>query len=107
MKHKTKIISYEHQVRFFWILVVISVLSLFVYIYAINATARHVALRQGLERRMTDASARLDALEFAYIALKSNITIELAHQYGFREVKNPLYISRARPVSLSLNTLDR
>ena len=106
MINKTKTISYDHRVRFFWILMTISVLSLFVYIYAINVTARNVALRQNLERQTAGVSANLDSLEFAYIELKNNITIELAYQRGFREIKNPLYVSRAGTASLSFNTLD-
>ena len=38
---------------------------------------------------------------------KNNINIELAHYYGFQEVKSPLYVSRARSLSLSFNTLSR
>ncbi|KKT14688.1 MAG: hypothetical protein UW76_C0027G0004 [Parcubacteria group bacterium GW2011_GWF2_44_8b] len=51
--------------------------------------------------------AGLDSLEFAFVELKNNITIELAQDYGFKEVKTPLYVSRARPTSLSFNTLSR
>lgn len=110
MISKTKTISistyigYNNRVRFFWILTAVSLLSLFVYIYAINATARNIALRQNLERQIAKTSANLDSLEFAYVALKNNVTIELAYQYGFQEVKNPLYVSRTRTTSLSFNT---
>ena len=84
---------------------IVSVLSFFIYIYAINATARHIVLRQNLERQIASTKANLNSLEFAYIELKNNITIELAYQYGFQEVRNPLFISRIRPSSsLSFNT---
>ena len=79
-------------------------LSLFVYVYAINTTARHVAHRQELEQRIKDKSAELNSLEFTYIELRNNITTELAYARGFQEEKNPLYISRLRPISLSFNT---
>ena len=113
MSNKTRTISipthagYDHRVCFFWILSALSMLSLSVYVYAINATARNIAIRQDLERQVAHISADLDSLEFAYIELKNNITIELALQHGFREVKSPLYISRLRPAPLSFNTLDR
>ena len=106
MLNKIKTISYDHRARFFWILTAVSLLSLFIYIYAINVTARNIALRQNLERQTARVSANLDLLEFAYIELKNNITIELAYQHGFREIKNPLYVSRTRAASLSFNTLD-
>lgn len=107
MSSKTKIISYDQRVRFFWILVAVSMASLFIYVYAINATARNIALRQDLGRQIANVTVNLDSLEFAYIELKNNVTIELAYQYGFREVKSPLYVSRTRPASLSFNTLLR
>jgi len=107
MINKTKIISYDNRARFFWVLVGVSILSLFVYIYAIHATARNVADRQELEKQVADLSSDLNSLEFAYIELRNDVTIELAYNYGFREVKNPLYISRTRQSSLSFNTLNR
>ncbi len=107
MSKKTKTISYHNRVRFFWVLVAISILSLSVYVYAINTIARNIATRQDLERQIVKMRAGLDSLEFAYIELKNNITIELAQDHGFKEVKSPLYVSRARPASLSFNTLNR
>ena len=99
--------GYDNRVRFFWILVAISILSLSVYIYAINATARNIAARQNLEKEVAKIATALNSLEFAYIGLKNDITIELAYSYGFREVKSPLYVSRARSPALSFNTLNR
>jgi hypothetical protein len=99
--------GYENRVHFFWVMIAISILSLCLYVYAINATARNIATRQGLEKQAVNISANLNPLEFAYIELKNNVTIELAYQYGFKEVKDPLYVSRTNPVALSLNTSSR
>ncbi|MDO8569757.1 MAG: hypothetical protein Q7R89_03235 [bacterium] len=99
--------GYNQRAHFFWALVTISVCSLFIYIYAINATARNIAASQDLERRMVNISANFNSLEFAYIELRNNITLELAYQYGFREVKSTLYVSRAHSPSLSFNTVKR
>ena len=52
-------------------------------------------------------SAHFDSLEFAYIELRNNVTLELAYQRGFKEAKSPLYISRTRPQALSFNTSSR
>lgn len=99
--------GYNYRTHFFWIMVAVSIFSLFIYIYAINATTRNIALRETLERQIATMSTSLDSLEFTYIELKNNITIELAHNQGFREVNNPLYVSRAPKASLSFNTLDQ
>ena len=104
-KEGVAVISYPHRARLFLVLATISALSLFVYIYAINATTRNTAIRQSLEREIASLSADLDSLEFTYIQLKNNVTIELAYSYGFKEVKDPLYISRVPETSLSFNTL--
>src|SRR3989338_599266 len=85
---RVKIISYDNRVRFFWTLVTISALSLFTYVYAINVTARNIAVRQDLEKQITNISASLDSLEFTYIDLKNNVTMELAYYYGFKEVNS-------------------
>ena len=100
-------ISYDQRARFFTIMIAVSALSIFAYIYAINATARNVAVRQNLERQIAEVSTKLDTLEFAYIELKNNVTMELAYQYGFQEATTPLYISRTRPATLSFNTIRR
>lgn len=107
MTKTIKTISYDNRVRLFWTLTALSLLSLFVYIVAIGVTTRSVALRQNLERQSAKVSANLDALEFAYIELKNNVTIELAHERGFKEIKDPLYVSRRAGSSLSFNTINR
>ena len=101
---RVKAISYDNRVRFFWALVGISIMSLLVYVYGINATARNIALRQDLEKQALEISTELDSLEFALIEVKNDITLELAHSYGFQESKTPLYVSRT-PITLTLNTV--
>jgi hypothetical protein len=104
MIKKIKTISYDNRAIFFWILVGVSILSLCVYVYAIQVTARHIAKRQVLEEKIAEISSNLNSLEFAYIDLKNSVTIEMAYDHGFQEIRNPLYVSRTRPASLSLNS---
>lgn len=100
-------ISYDNRAHVFWTLATISILSLFIYILAISTTTRNIVIRQNLERQIIETSAKLDSLEFIYIGLKNDVTVELAHSYGFQEVRNPLYVSRTPATSLSFNTLNR
>ena len=99
--------SMSFRARYFLVLAGLSLASLLCYMYAINITARNIALAQDLEAKIRETSANLNSLEFAYIELRNNVTLELAYQYGFQEVKNPLYVERTRPASLSFNTLTR
>ena len=107
MNNKIKTISYNQRVYFFWGLVTISIFSLLVYIYGINTIIRNVATRQELEKQVANISVNFNSLEFTYIELRNKITMELAYQYGFREIESPLYISRAHSPSLSFNTIKR
>ncbi|MEK7227405.1 MAG: hypothetical protein AAB641_00755 [Patescibacteria group bacterium] len=100
-------ISLEDRRRFFWFLAGICFFALVLYIYAIEATARNIAMRANLEMRVAEAEGKLSSLEFAYIELKNNVSIELARLYGFEEVKRPLYISRSKDNSLTLNDVKR
>ena len=100
-------LSYESRQRFFWFMAGACLFSLILYIYAIEATARNVALRANLETRVAEAEGSLSTLEFAYIQLKNGVSIETARQYDFEEVRTPLYVSRDNPDSLTLNTVSR
>ncbi|MFZ2484846.1 MAG: hypothetical protein WAX80_02815 [Minisyncoccia bacterium] len=100
-------ISHDSRVRIFWALLSLSIIFFFVYIYAINMTTRNIVARQNLERQIAEVSGKLSSLEFVFIGLKNDVTVELAHRYGFQEVRNPLYVSRTPKASLSFNTLNR
>lgn len=104
---RARAFALEDRQRYFWFLASVALCSLGVYIYAINAAAHNIALRQNLEREVAETAVRLSSLEFASIELKNAITIETAHEYGFAEVKEPLYVSRNSSDSLTLNTASR
>lgn len=100
-------LSYEAKEKAFWLLVSICLFSLALYIYGINTTAHNIAVREHLEREVVELNTKLSSLEFAYIEASNGITLETASQYGFREVKKPLYVSRdAYTGSLTFNTED-
>lgn len=104
---KTRAIQLEDRARFFWFMVGLSAISVLAYIYAVSATAHHLAIRGNLESEVSQIAGRLSTLEFASIALRNNITLDVAHSYGFKEVSQPLYVSRGTPHSLTLNTSVR
>lgn len=105
---RSRAISIEDRERTFWFLASVSLLSLFVYIYAINAAAHHIAVRQNLEKEVAETNTRLSTLEFNVIALKNNVTLEVAQSYGFEEVSAPLYVSRTSSASsLTFNDIPR
>jgi hypothetical protein len=96
-------VSYDDRVKAFWFLAGASLFALATYVYAVNATAHHVAERAALERQASALSASIATLEFQTIAMKNDITIETAHQYGFVEVAQPLYVAVEKAPALSYN----
>lgn len=103
-ERRSKALSIDDRQRFFWFLAGVSLLSLAVYVYAINATAHHIAVRQNLEKEVAQATSNLGSLEFARIELTNAVTIDTAEEYGFTEVRQPLYVTRDSADSLTLNT---
>ncbi len=101
---KAKTLSYETRARTFWALTAISAIALVVYIIAVLATVRHTVVRQSLQKQVSTLSTEVNNLEFTYIALQNGVTLDLAYAKGFKDVSDPLYISRSAAASLSFNT---
>lgn len=103
VKGATRAISYDDRAKLFWFLAGAFLFALATYMYAVNATAHHVAERAALEREAANLSAEIATLEFQAIAMKNDISIEVARAYGFVEVEKPLYVSADKADSLSFN----
>ena len=100
---RTKTISYDSRIRIFWALVLLVVMSFGLYVYALNAVIRNTVARQNLELVAADLSTQASSLEYAYINLKNKISIDMAYAQGFKDISSPIYISRARANSLTMN----
>ena len=103
-REASKSVHFEDRIKLFWLLVAVVISSLALYVYAINATARNIAMREHLEREVAQVSSNLSLLEFEYIALKNGITAETASELGFEEAREPLYVSRDAEDSLTFNS---
>lgn len=107
MTYKTGTISYDNRTRIFWILISALALLVCVQIVAIGATTKSVAERQTLEKQVLDLTARAGELEFNYITLRNKVDMNLAYERGYRETKDPVYVSRTAQDSLGTLTLNR
>lgn len=67
---------------------------LIVYVYCMNATVRQVALRQELEVASRSLVSEVSTLEFAYMDLKNEITLDDAHAFGFVEAPQMKVVTR-------------
>ncbi len=100
---KIKTISYDSRRYLFYILALMATASLVIYVYAVNSIARNVAVVENLEGEVAEMVVELSSLEFQYISLKNEITLQLAEQYGFKEARNPVYVSRSVGTALTWN----
>ena len=103
MTFKTKTISYDMRARAFWILAFIFCACLIVYVWAIRATISNTISRANLESTTSNLSAQVGEMEFTFIGLENNVSLQLAYDRGFQNVVTPIYISRSASHSLSMN----
>ena len=88
----------------FWALAALLV-GLFVsYSFMIHQTIRNVAERQKLETEMSVLHTKIGELEFKYISMRNDITIDRAYELGFNDVMETKFVSRK---SLSSAALSR
>ncbi len=86
----------------FWSLLVILVLSAFLYIYCINATVHNVVSRQNLENEASQLTLKIGSEEFDYISRRNAITLQLAYSLGFHDANVKKYISeKASPFAFA------
>lgn len=107
MTYKTGTISYDNRTRTFWFLISALVLLVCVQIVAVGATTKSVAERQILEKQVLSLTTRAGELEFNYITLRNKVDMTLAYERGYKETKDPIYISRTTSSSLGTLTFNR
>jgi hypothetical protein len=99
----TKTISYDVRTKAFFILSVFFVVCLGLYISAVEVTVHNIATRQALQSQSSGLATTVSEMEFQDIAIKNDISIDVAYAHGFKDVTSPTYISRSAAVSLSMN----
>ncbi|OHA89089.1 MAG: hypothetical protein A2741_01685 [Candidatus Zambryskibacteria bacterium RIFCSPHIGHO2_01_FULL_43_27] len=98
---KVKVINLHKNTRLFWLMAVVSICSIGLYIYSVNATVRAVAERQQIETELSERIARIGELEFEYIGLKNSVDLALASEMGFAMAQPTAYVSRNESVALA------
>jgi cell division protein FtsL len=87
----------------FWTVIFLSL----VYVYFMNQTVFNVAKRANLEQEIVVRNSNISDLEFKIIALKNNIDIKLAYSLGYKDMKDPRYVSKTPATALlSFNTVQ-
>jgi hypothetical protein len=97
----TRVIHLPQYKHLFFILLAISLLSLGLYVFGIHKTVRNVVEREMMETELTHLTAEIGEKEFAYIALKNKINLEMAYAMGFEQTEAELFVSRDSSVALA------
>ncbi len=103
MTFKTKTISYDNRVHLFWVLAFVFCACLIVYVWAVRATISNTIARSNLESQTANLATAVGEMEYTYIGMENNVSLQLAYDKGFKNVVQPLYISRSASRSLSMN----
>jgi TolA-binding protein len=90
----------------YWMLVGILVSSFVLYAYLVNVTVHNVVRWQGLQTQISSLNMKLSQLEFQYISMKNDVTLDKAHALGFRDVSEPAYLSMQTAKASSLVAMN-
>jgi hypothetical protein len=102
---KSVLLNFAEQDRkIFWVFVVFFIISLALYIYFLGVSVVAVIERKGAEHHSAALTASIMTLESRYVALSKQIDLTLAHEHGFVDVVNPVYITANQGKSFSLRT---
>lgn len=103
MSIKSKAIAVSEERATYWLLVVAIVSSFVIYSILVNKTIHNVVGRQELDIEMSALTSRLSELEFEYISMQNELTIDKAYALGFKEVSAPKFVSRKSFSQVTLN----
>ncbi len=104
LKHiriRTLVVTDERA--YYWILLSIILLSFALYVVFVNQTVRNVVKRQELQTNISALTTHIGELEFKYISMKNDVTIDKAYAMGFKDVAETKFESRKTIGEVALN----
>ncbi|MFH0845821.1 MAG: hypothetical protein V1851_00235 [Patescibacteria group bacterium] len=79
----------------FWILVFSSILLMVSYFYLIIQSTVNVTTYRTMEEKIINLNTKLGEYEFQYMALKSQIDLEMAKTLGFAETSDVHFVDKS------------
>lgn len=76
------------------------VVTAILYGVLVQSAVVNVVERENIEADASELALRLGELEFSYIDLKNQVTIEHAYALGYTDINNPTYLSRSTALSV-------
>ncbi len=105
LQNQIEKIEYKEK-KYIWILFSVFVLFVVSYGYLINCTFSYGVSKQNMEKQITLLNSSVNSLEYEYLGLKNNITLDFAKSKGYISVITDKYAiidSSSKNVSLSIN----
>ena len=78
----------NQQQRLFWRVSFLTAGLLLGYLYLVNSVVFNVVTRQKALEQLASKQTAVVALEAEYLGLSNAVTLELAHQLGFRDASS-------------------
>lgn len=83
----------RHSKGLFWSLTCLLFLVTSFYVYLMNTMAQNGVRWENGEKEATSVSATVSELESQYLSLKQSVTLSMAYERGFEDVKTVRFIS--------------
>lgn len=71
-----------------------AVLLMTLYIFFVSSSIVNVVVREEIEQEIATIYSDVGELEFTYLALKDDITLELAYDLGFTDIVGKTFVTR-------------
>jgi hypothetical protein len=86
-----------------WMLIVLNIMLLVGYGYAVNRTVFNVVATTKAEKILNETHSASSDLESKYIALKNKITLDFAYEQGFLDASNQQIFIAKKPIGKTLS----
>ena len=95
------------QIHIFEKRIVISLLTLIallvgMYIFFVSSSIVNALVREEIEQKITATYSHMSDLESKYLAQQNTITLQLAYELGFSDIKNKTFVTRTSLVGKEL-----
>ena len=102
IKNQIEKIEYREK-KVFWTLFSVFVFFLVSYGVLVNNTIMNAVAKQNMEKEMATLNSDVNSMEFNYLNMKNNITMERALSLGFVAVSEEKFASVSGTANLSLS----
>lgn len=105
IKNQIEKIEYREK-KIFWMLFSLFVLLIISYGFLVERTIQNAVAKQKLESQISSLNSNVDSMEFTYISLENNITMDFALSKGFTAVPEnnfAVIVPAKSGLALSLN----